>query len=107
MTIKVTYIEHDGTERGVTVEEGVNLMDAALDNMVPGIDGDCGGVCACATCHVHVAPDWVDKLPAMEDNENAMLELADDRDERSRLACQIVATPELDGLVLHTPEGQH
>ncbi|HBD11929.1 MAG TPA: 2Fe-2S ferredoxin [Porticoccaceae bacterium] len=107
MTIKVTYIEHDGTEREVVVEEGVNLMDAALDNMVPGIDGDCGGVCACATCHVHVAPDWADKLPAMEDTENAMLELADSRDEYSRLACQITAEPTLDGLVLHTPIGQH
>ena len=107
MTIKVTYIEHDGTEREVMVEEGINLMDAALDNMVPGIDGDCGGVCACATCHVRVDPDWANKLPAMEDTENAMLELADARDDRSRLACQIIAAPELDGLVVHTPEGQH
>lgn len=105
--IKVTYIEHDGTSRDVNVEEGSNLMDAALDNLVPGIDGDCGGVCACATCHVHVESSWIDKLAPMDDNEDAMLELTDDRNESSRLCCQITATPELDGIIVHTPEGQH
>ena len=105
--IKVTYIESDGTSRDVNVEEGVNLMDAALDNMVPGIDGDCGGVCACATCHVHVESSWMDKLTPMDETEDAMLELTDDRNESSRLCCQIKATPELDGLIVHTPEGQH
>ena len=105
--IKVTYIESDGTSRDVNVEEGVNLMDAALDNMVPGIDGDCGGVCACATCHVHVESSWMDKLQPMDETEDAMLELTDDRNENSRLGCQIIATPELDGLIVHTPEGQH
>jgi 2Fe-2S ferredoxin len=105
--IKVTYIESDGTSRDVNVEEGVNLMDAALDNMVPGIDGDCGGVCACATCHVHVEPSWIDKLKPMDETEDAMLELTDDRNESSRLGCQIIATPELDGLIVYTPEGQH
>lgn len=105
--IKVTYIESDGTSRDVNVEEGVNLMDAALDNMVPGIDGDCGGVCACATCHVHVESSWIDKLTPMDETEDAMLELTDDRNESSRLCCQIKATPELDGLIVHTPEGQH
>jgi 2Fe-2S ferredoxin len=105
--IKVTYIESDGTSRDVNVEEGVNLMDAALDNMVPGIDGDCGGVCACATCHVHVEASWIDKLKPMDETEDAMLELTDDRNESSRLGCQIIATPELDGLIVYTPEGQH
>lgn len=105
--IKVNYIENDGTKREVGVEEGVSLMDAALDNMVPGIDGDCGGVCACATCHVHVDPAWIDKLAPMDDNEDAMLELTDDRNESSRLCCQIKAMPELDGIIVHTPEGQH
>jgi len=105
--IKVTYIEHDGTSREVDVEEGVNLMDAALDNMVPGIDGDCGGVCACATCHVHVDPAWADKLAPMDATEDAMLELADNRDKSSRLCCQLKASPELDGIIVHTPAGQH
>lgn len=105
--IKVTYIEHDGTSREINVEEGVSLMDAALDNMVPGIDGDCGGVCACATCHVHVDPAWLDKLEPMSETEDAMLELPDSRNESSRLCCQIKASPELDGIIVHTPVGQH
>lgn len=105
--IKVNYIESDGTKREVEVEEGVNLMDAALDNLVPGIDGDCGGVCACATCHVHVDPAWVDKIPPMDDTEDAMLELTDDRDESSRLCCQLKASSELDGIVVRTPASQH
>jgi len=105
--IKVTYIDHAGTARIVEAEEGVDLMDVAVDNLIPGIDGDCGGVAACATCHVHVDPAWQDKLPPMDEEEDAMLELADDRNESSRLACQLKASPELDGLVLHTPLGQH
>jgi len=105
--ITVTYIDHAGTARRVEAEDGVDLMDVAVDNMVPGIDGDCGGVAACATCHVHVDPVWKDKLPPMEGEEDAMLELTDDRNEYSRLACQLKASPELDGLVLHTPIGQH
>ena len=105
--IKINYIESDGSRREIEVEEGVNLMDAALDNMVPGIDGDCGGVCACATCHVHIDPAWVDKVGAMDANEDAMLELTDERNESSRLCCQLKASPQLDGLIMHTPEGQH
>ena len=105
--IKVNYIESDGTKREIDVEEGVSLMDAALDNMVPGIDGDCGGVCACATCHVHVDPAWADKIAPMDATEDAMLELTDERNENSRLCCQIKAAPQLDGLIVHTPVGQH
>ena len=105
--IKVTYIEFNGTERTVQVEEGMSLMEAAVTNLVPGIDGDCGGVCACATCHVHVDPAWIDKLPAMESLEDAMLNLAEGRDARSRLACQIKAAPDLDGILVRTPIGQH
>lgn len=105
--IKVTYIEFNGTERTIQVEEGMSLMEAAVTNLVPGIDGDCGGVCACATCHVHVDPAWIDKLPAMESLEDAMLNLAEGRDAQSRLACQIKAAPDLDGIVVRTPIGQH
>lgn len=105
--IKVTYIEDNGSSREIDVEEGGNLMDAAVDNMVPGIDGDCGGVCACATCHVHVDAKWIDKLEPMGETEDAMLELTDSRDASSRLACQIKATVKLDGLILRTPTGQH
>jgi len=105
--IKVTYVEVDGTRREVKMEEGVNLMDAALDNLVPGIDGDCGGVCACATCHLHIDAAWIDKLAPMDATEDAMMELTDEREERSRLGCQIKASPELDGLIVYTPAGQH
>jgi len=105
--IKVNYIESDGTRREVEVEEGVNLMDAALDNLVPGIDGDCGGVCACATCHVHVDAAWIDKIEPMDAIEDAMLELTDERNKSSRLCCQLKASPQLDGLIVHTPVGQH
>lgn len=105
--IKVTYIEHNGTQRVVDVEEGMSLMEAAVSNLVPGIDGDCGGVCACATCHVFVDDAWLGKLTPMESMEDAMLNLAEGRDANSRLACQLKAAPELDGLVLRTPIGQH
>lgn len=104
---KVTFVEFNGTVREVEATDGSNIMEAAVDNMVPGIDGDCGGECACATCHVHVAPEWADKLPPMGDMENSMLDLTDERDERSRLGCQIQLGPELSGIVVHTPAGQH
>lgn len=105
--IKVTYIEFNGTERTVEVEEGVSLMEAAVTHLVPGIDGDCGGMCACATCHVHVEAEWLDKLAPMEEQEDAMLNLAEGRDGSSRLACQIQAAPGLDGIRVRTPIGQH
>lgn len=105
--MKITYIEYNGTRRTIEVEPGTNLRDAALHNAVPGIDGDCGGECACATCHVHVDAAWLDKLPAISSQEETMLGVLDDRDQRSRLGCQIRLTPDLDGLVVHTPMGQH
>ncbi|MDT0496159.1 2Fe-2S iron-sulfur cluster-binding protein [Algiphilus sp. W345] len=105
--MKITYIDYNGTQRDVEVEAGTNLRDAALNNAIPGIDGDCGGECACATCHVRVDPAWLPRLPTMGDQEKMMLEMMDDRDERSRLGCQIHLSPELDGLVVHTPMGQH
>lgn len=105
--MKITYIEFNGTQRTVEVEPGTNLRAAALDNAVPGIDGDCGGECACATCHVRVDAAWLDRVPKAGQHESMMLEVLDDRDERSRLGCQIRLTPDLDGLVVHTPMGQH
>jgi 2Fe-2S ferredoxin len=105
--IKVTYIEDNGTSRDLDVEEGVTLRDAALDALVPGIDGDCGGMCACATCHVYIEDKWLDKLGPVSENEDAMLDIADNRKENSRLCCQLIASTELDGIIVHTPEGQH
>ena len=104
---KITYVEFNGTSHDVEVPDGVSLMEGALQNGVRGIDGDCGGNAACATCHVYVADGWADKTGAITDMEEAMLDLADGRQANSRLACQIHASAALDGLVLHMPETQH
>lgn len=104
---KITYVEFNGTSHDVEVPDGVSLMEGALQNGVRGIDGDCGGNAACATCHVYIADGWADKTGAITDMEEAMLDLADGRQANSRLACQIHASAALDGLVLHMPETQH
>ncbi|MEM9708724.1 MAG: 2Fe-2S iron-sulfur cluster-binding protein [Pseudomonadota bacterium] len=102
---KVTFIAVDGTEHIVDVPEGHTLMEAARDASVPGIDADCGGACACSTCHVYVHPDWVGRLPEMEGIEEDMLDFARAPDlRRSRLTCQIKVTPAMDGLVVEMPE---
>jgi 2Fe-2S ferredoxin len=103
----ITYVEFNGTVHKVEVADGVSLMEGALGNGVPGIDGDCGGNAACATCHVYVAPDWLASTGARSDSEEAMLDLADGLQDNSRLACQIFASPALDGLVVTMPETQH
>ncbi len=103
---RITYIEHNGTEHTVDVAVGLTVMEGAVSNDVPGIEADCGGACACSTCHAYVNPDWVEKLPAREDMEEDMLDFAYEPNERSRLTCQIQVTPEMDGLVLRMPEKQ-
>jgi 2Fe-2S ferredoxin len=103
---KITYIEFNGTEHTVEVASGLSVMEGAVNNNIPGIDADCGGACACSTCHAYVTPDWVGKLPAREDMEEDMLDFAFEPNERSRLTCQVKVTPELDGLVLQLPEKQ-
>jgi len=104
---KVTYIEHNGTKRTVDVPEGLSVMEGALKFNIPEIDGDCGGACACATCHVYVAPEWVDRLPPIKELERNMLKFANEPNETSRLSCQIKVTPELDGLTVTTPVSQY
>ncbi len=103
---KITYIEHNGTEHTVDVANGMTVMEGARDNGIPGIEADCGGACACSTCHVYVAPDWVGKLPEKQDMEEDMLDFAVDVRPTSRLSCQIKVTAALDGLVVHVPERQ-
>lgn len=104
---KITYIEHNGTAHDVEVKPGMTVMEGARDNGVPGIDADCGGACACSTCHVYVAAEWVERLPAKDPMEEDMLDFAWQPDPvRSRLTCQIKVTPELDGLVVTLPERQ-
>lgn len=103
----ITFVEHSGTRHEVDVEEGLSVMEAARNANIPGIEADCGGACACSTCHVYVAPDWVGKLPEKDDMEVDMLDFAFEPDEeRSRLTCQVKVTPALDGLVVNVPERQ-
>lgn len=105
---RVIYIEHDGTSRTVELAEGESLMMGAVSNGVTGIDGDCGGNCACATCHVHVDSQWTQKVgPPASEGEMELLQLAPDCRPDSRLACQIKMRRELDGIVVHLPESQH
>ena len=104
---KITYIENNGKERVVDVPAGWTVMEGAVKNRVPGIDADCGGACACATCHVYVDPHWLAKLPAKSDMEEAMLDFAPVTAPNSRLSCQLRVTPELDGLVVRMPFSQH
>ena len=104
---KITYIEHDGTEHSVDVANGLTVMEGARDNNIPGIEADCGGACACSTCHVYVDSEWVCKLPPKDDMEEDMLDFAWEPDlERSRLTCQLKITDELDGLIVQMPEKQ-
>ena len=104
---KITYIEHNGTEHVVEVATGLTVMEGARDNSIPGIEADCGGACACSTCHVYVAPEWVEKLPPVDPMEEDMLEFAYEPDStRSRLTCQLKVTDALDGLVVQMPKKQ-
>ena len=104
---KITYIEFGGTEHTVDVANGLTVMEGARDNNIPGIEADCGGACACSTCHVYFVAAWVGKLPPKEDMEADMLDFAFNPDpDRSRLTCQIKVTDDLDGLVVHMPEKQ-
>lgn len=103
---KVTFMDHAGIPRTVDVDAGTSLMRAAVRNNVPGIDAECGGQMSCATCHVLVVEDWAERVGPASDAELQMLELADDVCDRSRLACQVLVTDDLDGLVVSTPEFQ-
>jgi ferredoxin, 2Fe-2S len=103
---KVTYIESTGQAHTVEVAEGWSLMEGAVKHLVPGIDADCGGACACATCQVYVAPGWEAKLPPKSEMEETMLDFAPAVKANSRLSCQLRMGAELDGIVLHLPKTQ-
>ena len=104
---KITFIEHNGTSHVFEAENGASVMRAAVDNNVPGIDGDCGGECACATCHVYVEPEWQAATGGRTETEETMLSFAAATQDNSRLCCQIIVSDALDGLVVRTPDGQH
>ena len=99
----ITFIESDGTEHPVKVDVGTRLMLAALDNMIPAITGDCGGSCACGTCHGYVDEPWLNLLPPPTPDELSMLDGVIDRQANSRLTCQLTARDDLDGLIIRLP----
>ena len=104
---RVTYIEFNGTSHTVDADNGNSLMQTAVDNEVPGIDADCGGGCACATCHVYVDEAWREKLGSADVMETSMLQLAEGVEENSRLSCQIILDDGHEGLTVRMPESQH
>ncbi len=103
---KITFIEHGGTEHTVDAETGSTVMEAAIENLVPGIEAECGGACACATCHVYVEDAWREPTGEPAEMEEDMLDFAFDVRDASRLSCQITVTDKLDGLVVRVPEKQ-
>jgi 2Fe-2S ferredoxin len=104
---KITYIEASGKEHVIDAPTGQTVMEAAVKHAVPGIDADCGGACACATCHVYIDPDWLSKTGEPGSMEQSMLDFANDVETNSRLSCQIKVSDELDGLVVRLPKSQH
>ena len=103
---KITYIEHGGKSHTIEVSNGLSVMEGAVQNNIPGIDADCGGSMACATCHVYVKEEWFNKLPKKEDGEEDMLDMAFEPKKNSRLSCQLMVSEQLDGLVVDLPEKQ-
>ena len=103
---KITYIEHSGKTHTINVANGLSVMEGALQNNVPGIDADCGGSMACATCHVYVKEEWFDKLPKKENGEEDMIDMAHEPNKYSRLSCQLTVSDELEGLVVKLPVKQ-
>ena len=103
---KITYTTHDNQIHTIDIQKGLSVMEGAVQNDIPGIDADCGGGMACATCHVYVNEDWLDKLPAKEDGEEDMLDMAFEPKKNSRLSCQITISNELDGLIVNIPSKQ-
>ena len=103
---KITYKDKSGNSKTLEVEKGLTVMEGAIQNNVPGIDADCGGSMACATCHVYVKEEWFNKLPKKEDGEEDMLDMAFEPKKNSRLSCQLMVSDQLDGLVVNLPEKQ-
>ncbi len=104
---KITYIDASGNERVVEAKNGMTVMETAIKHNIPGIDADCGGACACATCHVYVDGAFTDKVGKPSAMEQSMLDFAENVKENSRLSCQIKIRDDLDGLKVTTPESQH
>ena len=104
---KIKYIEHGGKEHVVEVKSGMTVMEGAVKNLIPGIDADCGGACACATCHVYVDASWLSKIESMQEMEKTMLDFAEGVESNSRLSCQIKVSDALEGFSVRMPKSQH
>ena len=104
---KITYIEHSGKSHTIEVKNGLTVMEGAVQNNIPGIDADCGGSMACATCHVYVKENWFNKLPKKEDGEEDMLDMAYEPNKFSRLSCQLTVSDKLEGMIVNLPEKQN
>jgi len=104
---RIIYITGDGVRHEIVVESGYSVMEGAINNDIDGIVAECGGACACATCHSYADDAWLDKLPPMDDMEDSMLDAAYERKYNSRLTCQIEVTDELDGLVIHVGANEY
>ena len=103
---KIIYKDYQGNSKTIKVDNGLSVMEGAIQNEIPGIDADCGGAMACATCHVYVKDEWLNKIPKAEDAEVDMIDMAYEPKKNSRLSCQIIINDELDGLKVTTPEKQ-
>ena len=104
---RITYVTSDGNRHEVEVENGYSVMEGAINNNIKGIVAECGGACACATCHSYIDEAWLNKLPPMDDMEDSMLDAAFERRETSRLTCQIEVSDALDGLIVHVAENDY
>ena len=103
---KITYNTHDNNTHTIDVQNGLTVMEGAIQNDIQGIDAECGGGMSCATCHVYVNEEWLDKLPKKEDGEEDMLDMAFEPKKNSRLSCQLIVSDKLDGLVVNIPSKQ-
>ena len=104
---KITYQDNQGNSKTIEVENGLTVMEGAIQNDIPGIDADCGGSMACATCHVYVEEKWLNKLPKAEEAEVDMIDMAYEPKKNSRLSCQIIVSSDIDGLIITTPKKQN
>ena len=104
--VKIIYKDYQGSSKKIEVENGLSVMEGAIQNDIPGIDADCGGSMACATCHVYIEEKWLDKLPKAEDAEVDMIDMAYEPKKNSRLSCQLIVSDELEGLTVTTPQKQ-
>jgi 2Fe-2S ferredoxin len=104
---KITFIQHNGAQHTVDIKPGRSIMEGAVKADIPGIDADCGGACACATCHVYIDEAWRERTGSSTAMEESMLDFAEGVEANSRLSCQIMVTEQLDGLIVRVPESQH